>query len=622
MTTTRDPWTGRNVERARAYVAATLLPCLCAHCDQLVTADQQWVVGHYVPRWARPDLALDPNNWRPEHRTCSDRSSGDERRRMAQAARAAIDAGLVDPAFLLGPQTQGAPTPPRLSPRAADGSDRSPTDGPVGGENGAEPRLSRPEDFAGVPWLAELLDVPENASWPRYMSPPHPEAVGSYGPQAEAYAQEVLGHPLRWWQRLALYRQLEHRADGSLCWITVAETGPRRIGKSVRLRAGALWRLQHGRRLFGEPQLCIHTGRDLAIVREIQRAAWAYAELAWGMRAVTRANGKEAIETTEGDRWLARAMGAVYGYDTTLGMIDEAWDVPPEVFDEGLEPSTMERKSPQNVLTSTAHRRATILMRRILRAALAGLGEDWSILLLWWGAGRDDDPGDPRVWKAASPHWSPEREALIRSKYERAMRGEADPDAEDPDPMEGFRAQYLNVWPETKAVTLPGEPAVEAKTWADLRVDVGGPGPFVVAVESWFAAGASVAVASRVGERVHVRVVSFETLDEAAAYADALDREALLVGKSLAQHPKFKADAEPIGGMSAREAAIALRALVDDDAVRHDGATELARQVEALRTAEGTDGPRLVSKDRADAVKALVWAATRAREGSAPFVML
>lgn len=607
-TTTRDAWSGRNVERARAYVAANLMPGICAHCQQPVTPDQAWIVGHTIPRWERPDLTLDPSNWRPEHKPCSDASGPAEQARIRAAARAAVDAGLAGTPVFPDSDDAGSPAPSRLSPRQAQEA-----------QSGAEPALSRPEDFASVPWLADLLPVPENASWPRHMTPVHPDAVGSYGPQYEAWAVKVLGSELRWWHRLAVRRQLEHDADGRLVWPVVVESGPRRIGKSYRLRGGALWRLQHGRELFGEPQLVLHTGRDLAIVREIQRAAWPYAELAWGARAVTRANGKEAVETDTGDRWLARAVGAVYGYDVCLGMVDEGWDVEAGVVDEGLEPATMERKSPQVVLTSTAHRRATVLMPRRIDAALAGMGEDWSTLLLLWCAGPNDDPGDVEAWRRASPHWSEEREKLIRAKYERAMRGEADPSAEDPDPMAGFLAQYLNRWPAQTVRSRDGDEVVTAAEWGALAKPVDG-SLVAVAVENWFEGGVSVVAARLVaGGRVHLSGATFGGLPEAAAYVDELRPPAILAGKSLARDHLLSGAEAMVG--SGREAMLALRRMLDDGALVHDGSPVLAQQVLGLRSSTGPDGPRLVSRSRTDAVKAAVWAAQRAREyGETPRV--
>ncbi|HEY9417481.1 MAG TPA: hypothetical protein VIQ30_22210 [Pseudonocardia sp.] len=299
-----------------------------------------------------------------------------------------------------------------------------------------------PVRLAEYEWLRPLLTVPEDAAPPLAMSLPAEDAVGSYGAEAVTWIESEQRIRLRWWQKLAITRQLEHREDGSLCYRVVVESAPRRAGKSVRVRGVALWRMAHPG-LFGEVQTVIHTGSDVAICREIQRGAWRWATEVAGWK-VTQGNGKEAIETPAGDRWLVRAQDAVYGYDVCLGIVDEGWKVKPDTVSEGLEPATLERLSPQLHLTSTAHRRATSLMRSQLQVALSGDDED--TLLLLWAAPAGSDPGDPEVWRAASPHWSEDRRRMIAKKYAKALAGKADPEADDPDPMAGFTAQYLNIW--------------------------------------------------------------------------------------------------------------------------------------------------------------------------------
>jgi hypothetical protein len=304
-------------------------------------------------------------------------------------------------------------------------------------------------------WLEPFLDVPGDASPPLAMTPPHPEAVDSHGPDAVKWIEAELGLTLRWWQRLAVVKQLECRGDGSLCWTDVVETASRRVGKSVRLRSMALWRLAIGPTLFGEPQLAIHTGKDLAIVREIQRGAWHWADSQeW---RIVRAIGRESIENGD-HRWLARSEEGVYGYDITLGMVDEGWDVDPPTVSDGMEPGAMERISPQIVLTSTAHRKATSLMRGRISDALATA----SSLLLLWSVPDGAATGDVDTWQAASAYWSPARLKLMQAKYEKALRGEADQELDDPDPMAGFESQYLNRWQLQRGAggALPG--------WADL----------------------------------------------------------------------------------------------------------------------------------------------------------
>jgi len=443
------------------------------------------------------------------------------------------------------------------------------------------------------------------------MSGPHPDAVGSYGLEAEEWARTQLGVVLRWWQRLALRRQLEHDADGRLVWTQVVESTPRRAGKSVRLRMVALWRIDHAE-LLGETQLVVFTGKDLPIAKEIHRQAWRWAEMrGWDVK---RQNGNEEIETPDESRWIVRGRQSVYGYDVCLGQVDEAWGVEPSVVDEGLEPAIMERMSPQIHLTSTAHRRATSLMRRRIDAALSGILDDTMTLLMIWAADRDADPTDPAQWRLASPHWSSDRERLIRSKLDRAVRGEADPDADDPDPMEGFRAQYLNIWPLADTPRdPPGEPAFHLDDWTRAfgALAAPEPAPVVAGIESWFSEGIALARAWLVDGLVYVSVQEFGTLRDALTMID--ETTPLLVGKSLASDPLLATyDVEPIGGTT-RQAVVSLRAFVDEDVVRHDGGAFLTSQTLDVRVVPSADGPRVKSSTRADAVKAASWVVERAR---------
>src|SRR5262245_53273235 len=44
-----------------------------------------------------------------------------------------------------------------------------------------------------VSWLADLLDVPANATWPRLMTVPHPRAVDSLLPEFELFVADRTG---------------------------------------------------------------------------------------------------------------------------------------------------------------------------------------------------------------------------------------------------------------------------------------------------------------------------------------------------------------------------------------------------------------------------------------------
>lgn len=304
-----------------------------------------------------------------------------------------------------------------------------------------------PMAACSAPWLEHFADIPDDAAPPLAMTGPHPRAVGSYGAECIEWARTELGVTLRWWQALAVTRQLEHDADGALVWREVIESGPRRIGKSVRLRVVAAWRIAHAD-LIGEKQLSMLVSKDLAVGKEIHRGLWRWAEQPHKKEAgwkVTRLNGGQEVEAPDESRWLLRADTAVYGYDVGYGQVDESWGVDPQSITDGLEPALLERLWPQLHLTSTAHVKATSLMRRRLTAALRDADED--TLLLLWGAHPDADWSLEETWRSASPHWSADRRALMARKYAAALAGIDEPEFDDPDPVRGWAAQYLNVWP-------------------------------------------------------------------------------------------------------------------------------------------------------------------------------
>lgn len=601
-----NTWSGRKVQQARAVVAARL-PMQCGRCDRIVDGSEPWVVGHIVGRGIRPDLMWDPANWQPEHRTCSDASGQAAVIEKARAEGIALaQAGLSSPEDAAG-------QPPPL-PFSLLGGHGEPVEIPEG--------LSWASFVQAAPvWLAPHLVLPETANPPLAISPLHPDTVGSFAlpgdravcPEgAIAWIERVEGKQLRWWQALGLILKLQHDEQGRLPKRKVVETGPRRAGKSVGLRGLALWRMQFGRDLFGERQEVVHTGSDLSVCRKAQKEAWRWAEsMEW---KVTRGNGKEAIDTPDDDVWLVRAQDATYGWDTTLALVDEGWDVKPDTVDEGLGPSLMGRQSPQLVLTSTSHRRARSTMRSALSTAL--LEDDPRTLLLWWGALPGADVSDPATWKAASPYWDEDRAEFVASMYAKALAGEQDPEFDDPDPMRGFACQYANLWTLKKSGAGRGEPVVDQPAWDRLVAEVPFAVPDAAAIESWFEDGVSLVLGWRCRDRVVVSATAHEDLASAVAALKASEfRGVTMVGASLVGDPALKGLATRAGEGRVGAAAAELRGLLREDVVRHDGQTHLAAQVLALRTIAGADGPRMASSERADAVKATAWVIRAARTG-------
>jgi ketosteroid isomerase-like protein len=283
----------------------------------------------------------------------------------------------------------------------------------------------------------------------------------------------------------------------------------------------------------------------------------------------------------------------------------------------------MERESPQLLLTSTAHRRATSLMRKRLGTALAV--DDGETLLLLWAAPATADPASPAVWRDASPHWSDDRKKMISAKYLAAVAGQEDAEADDPDPFQGFLAQYLNVWRLGQRTIAHGNPVIEEDAWADLVTPLPDGKPAAVAVESWFSQGVSVVAAWRTDDGVVVSAEDYPDLASAAVRAAAWSAGGkVFVGASISEDPVWaKVRVTPAKGTT-KAAVDDLTRMLNDGVVVHDGGEHLTDQVISLRTVPGQDGPRLRSTGRADAVKALVWvvASVRRRATGRPRILL
>jgi len=483
---------------------------------------------------------------------------------------------------------------------------------------------ARDERWA-VPWLKGLRRVPVDATWPRYMTVPHPRAVGSLGPQFIRWAERRSGRRLRWWQRLAATRLLEVDGAGLLVWEFALMSVARQCGKSWLLRELCLWRIHQGDR-FGEPQDVMHTGKDVAICKEVQRPARLWARARPGEYKVREVNGQEEIAwLADGSRWMLRAKEAVYGYSVSFAAADEAWKVRAYSIEEGLVPTMVERLQPQLLLVSTAHRLATTLMLSRRLAALGALESGDGDLLVEWSAPERAAIDDLDGWRAASPIWTPKRERLIGKQLAALKAGEIE-DPEEPDPEASFRAQWLNQWPR-RLVEPPGdlEDLLPSGLWAGLgQGGLDGGGPVYVGLEDDFGRGAGVAAVARLDDG-RLEVDGWTCTDWDQAVADvvrlAWAREVAEVHVGASMLDRLPADGSLAGVRPAlsKQTSAGL-SLVRDLAVSrrlvHDLTTvELDEVLAQTQVRESPVGLQIARGHRA-LVKALAWAVGAAHKPS------
>jgi len=403
----------------------------------------------------------------------------------------------------------------------------------------------------------------------------------------------------------------------------------RQLGKSWLLRELLLWRIAQRER-FGEPQDCLHTGKDLDVCTEVLRPAMFWADQQQGY-TVRRANGVQGIDRDDQSRWLVRARSGPYGKSVSVGAVDEAWKVKPGIVDEGLIPTMVEREQPQLWLISTAHREATALMLARRQVALAGLEVGDGDLMIEWSAPQTCELDDQAAWRMASPHWTAQRQRTVRKQLEAAQSGEAEVSEDEMDPVEAFRAQWLNQWPNRSVPVGTTEYLLPTGLWAYLsEPDLEWDNPLFVAVEDGWGESAAVAVAARLDDG-RIEVDGWLCPDWDTAVADvrwlivSQNVRQLHVGASLLSRMPQDLFPRPetAGTAETRVALPLLRDLAAGGMLAHDETTgeprheEMASLDDAIVAAQVKHlqvGLSLTPDDSSHLVKTVCWAVNAAHK--------
>ena len=281
-----------------------------------------------------------------------------------------------------------------------------------------------------VPWLDELRDVPADATWPRLMTAPHPRAVGSYGadvaelrPGARPASRCAGGSA---WSRPACSSTTP---TGRWCWDDgrrdARPPGRQVVAAARAVRCGASIRATGS----GEPQLVVHTGKDLAVCVRCNAPARTLGAGAARRctRCATSTARKRSSVLADGSRWMVRAKEAVYGLTRVDG------DRRRGVGGAGRRRSRTgscrrwsARRQPQLLLVSTAHRKATALMvdRGAAPRSPTSTGDRRPAARVVGAAGRRVDD-DGRVAAGVAALGRRTRERLIAQAARQASTGES-----------------------------------------------------------------------------------------------------------------------------------------------------------------------------------------------------
>jgi hypothetical protein len=284
---------------------------------------------------------------------------------------------------------------------------------------------------------------------------------------------------------------------------------------------------------------------------------------------------------------------------------------------EGVQPTMMERASPQLLIVSTAHRKATKLLPDRRRAALEELASPRRRLLVEWSAPTPADPDQLLdAARAASPQWERRRARLVAQALEDARAEPARPG--DVDPIDMFASQYVNDWSAGRVLGQgKGEPLVEPDRWAEVRAEHRGPAA-VAAVEDFYGQSYAVGWATSDVDSLDVVLggqVVTDTLQLRRLLLD-LGAAELLAGASIAEDAVFTGlAAVPVGQRETRPALAGLRRGVAEGRVFHDGSDDLDRQMADVRVVGQSGGLGIVAGHRSDVLRAAAWCLARIEAG-------
>jgi phage terminase large subunit-like protein len=176
----------------------------------------------------------------------------------------------------------------------------------------------------------------------------------SFGPSVAAWASKFMQVELMPWQVTALSGQLMQDDNGDLVFRESLVSTARQQGKSVALRAMIGWWVTEYAAIKKAPQSILSTANML------DRAEAIFNDLAFILRDLFGAKliqqiGRKSVQMPDGSRWEVRAASSkLHGGSYDLIVVDELWNIAPEVLDDALKPSQIARPNPLLSMWSTA----------------------------------------------------------------------------------------------------------------------------------------------------------------------------------------------------------------------------------------------------------------------------
>jgi phage terminase large subunit-like protein len=422
----------------------------------------------------------------------------------------------------------------------------------------------------------------------------------SYGLAVAAWAQRHLNIELMPWQVTALSLQLQHDDNGDLVFRESLVSTARQQGKSVALRAMIGWWITEYAVMHRKsPQYVLSTANML------DRAEAIFNDLAFVLKEsfgakIMQALGRKSVQMPDGSRWEVRAASIkLHGGSYDLIVVDELWNIAPDILDDALKPSQIARANPLLSMWSTAGDESSTAMINYRSIALQEIDEGVvsERCFAEWSIPAGCDPRDPQYWGLSNP-------ALGRTITVKALQAAVKSDS--------FPRSHGNQWSASRGAWL------DAGVWDKCRSTQDFPEGGILAVDSSVDEARYIGVRSVVHNQQVFTKIEFVVDTEAEMWTHVervLTQPSvlLLVTPTLEIHvpTALKRRYQLTGYAELIRYTSLVRNMILEGKVLHDGNQTLAEHVNratGVRTAQGYVLSSQKSPGPIEAARCMVWA--------------
>lgn len=238
---------------------------------------------------------------------------------------------------------------------------------------------------------------------PRLVTPV--PAGESFGPALTAWAKRVLGIDLMEWQKRIVNDALTLDENGDFVFREACISTARQNGKSLVMRAVAGFMATEYAASRKEPQTIVIVAnqkrRSMALFRDVVRDLDEKFEC-----KVRWQNGDERINFPDGSSISVVAASAhAHGMTASCLLVDEVWDISPEVVFTALRPSQIAVKNPMMMMFSTAGDQGSTVLLQLREQGIAAIdsGRRGSLYFAEWSLPPGVSLEDRSYWGWANP---------------------------------------------------------------------------------------------------------------------------------------------------------------------------------------------------------------------------